>query len=806
MTDLQPPGSVSAGAGAALGAAGSVTVVCAPPGLGAWPVVTDWAKARAEPVRKVSLEQVVDPTWLSDVVGEICLLRAGLRGRSDLIAGLNPPEGTRIVVVDEHGHSVPTINAGVSMIRGGQLLFDRAECAWLLQATDGVPADDEVVDALMAATLGWPRPLLAAVATVGQFGSSVSTESLEYAVREAMREDVVPWMEGFSEGLVDYLAAGGEVAFSEIEQNFGQPGIAELAALSGLGVVAKRPHRRGDLFGLSTTLHQILLDRLRTLEPDRYRATLRRIGTTRLQSGVGDQGLAAAYELRDWDLLVAIINRWWIDVTFGGRTQLQRALLAMPESMIRSSPVVAHMAEIAGIIPVASVPVPIPLKEKEIVELARSDRAREFVMRTSAALGARRWRGHFEEAQRISRLAAEVVDRTHFALVSKPEESEFGAVVLDLKTYWYLQAGMAAQLADDPQTASRWFRQGMKDADFDRTGFAARDAALKTALLSAVTGDLDDARVSLSNSERWPNELPYAWRFMQRSLRIAEHILAVDAYDATALDALAETLPSTADVEEMWPFLLWTRVRQALMEGAPERGLALVEETPEHHRQTAGSELLHAGMLRMLQVETRLALGHAGPARLVAQRGLATRTFGRTTEARLALLTGDPETARHIAASTALDLTSATRVRTESTLIQAAAELALGLEKDAAQTAGRAARAISGTGLTATVLAVPGPTLLSLASLSPTAAKLQQLRERLDCHDIYPESVDVVRLSEREGVVLRGLADGILVEDLAQSLFVSPNTIKTQMRSLYAKLGVTSRKDAVRKAHELGLV
>ena len=41
---------------------------------------------------------------------------------------------------------------------------------------------------------------------------------------------------------------------------------------------------------------------------------------------------------------------------------------------------------------------------------------------------------------------------------------------------------------------------------------------------------------------------------------------------------------------------------------------------------------------------------------------------------------------------------------------------------------------------------------------------------------------------------------------MAEQLFVSRNTIKTHVKSLYRKLEVSSRADAVGRARELGLL
>jgi DNA-binding CsgD family transcriptional regulator len=64
-------------------------------------------------------------------------------------------------------------------------------------------------------------------------------------------------------------------------------------------------------------------------------------------------------------------------------------------------------------------------------------------------------------------------------------------------------------------------------------------------------------------------------------------------------------------------------------------------------------------------------------------------------------------------------------------------------------------------------------------------------------------------LTERERVVLAELAhlgEGATLQEVARRLFVSRNTIKTQVRSVYRKVGARTRADAVAWAHAAGLV
>jgi LuxR family maltose regulon positive regulatory protein len=64
----------------------------------------------------------------------------------------------------------------------------------------------------------------------------------------------------------------------------------------------------------------------------------------------------------------------------------------------------------------------------------------------------------------------------------------------------------------------------------------------------------------------------------------------------------------------------------------------------------------------------------------------------------------------------------------------------------------------------------------------------------------------VEHLSERELDVLLLLATDLDGPDIARRLFVSVNTMRTHTRSIYGKLGVNSRRAAVSRAEELGLL
>jgi LuxR family maltose regulon positive regulatory protein len=102
-----------------------------------------------------------------------------------------------------------------------------------------------------------------------------------------------------------------------------------------------------------------------------------------------------------------------------------------------------------------------------------------------------------------------------------------------------------------------------------------------------------------------------------------------------------------------------------------------------------------------------------------------------------------------------------------------------------------------------------GSALLPLAqaqTISDAEARLPRVR------DVFISSIvadwqqraadaDGAMLSEREQAVLRLLAQGLTNKAIARALQVSDNTVKFHLKNVFAKLGVTSRAEAVRALH-----
>jgi len=83
-------------------------------------------------------------------------------------------------------------------------------------------------------------------------------------------------------------------------------------------------------------------------------------------------------------------------------------------------------------------------------------------------------------------------------------------------------------------------------------------------------------------------------------------------------------------------------------------------------------------------------------------------------------------------------------------------------------------------------------------------ARLAELDLRIaDRKRVLPLAVP---LTEREVAVLRLLRGTLSLYEIGRELHVSANTVKTHMRAIYRKLGVSTRRDAVQRGRQAGIL
>ena len=308
---------------------------------------------------------------------------------------------------------------------------------------------------------------------------------------------------------------------------------------------------------------------------------------------------------------------------------------------------------------------------------------------------------------------------------------------------------------------------------------------------AAITGDLVTAEDRSADAllRHWPDG--WITGYMGSFYQVAEAFIALERFDPEKADGHVRSLDRHRATIEHWPILAHLDALIALFRGEPDRALLDLEREISTHSKRSSLGPFTAARLRATRSLLHLAAGDAD----AAETALAVQ--GRRAQrdtvalARIMLARGRPDGTLELLGQTAPGNDKTPRVEGEVLVLRAAALAAS--RRDEASTATRRAAAFlehSHQGLAFALipeihqrLMLPGmlavnPALASAPSLVPIAAS--------------PEP-----LTAREEAVAEQLARFASASDIAEALTVSPNTVKSQLKSLYRKLGVSNRADAI---------
>ncbi|MFJ4999101.1 LuxR C-terminal-related transcriptional regulator [Microbacterium sp. NPDC088619] len=427
---------------------------------------------------------------------------------------------------------------------------------------------------------------------------------------------------------------------------------------------------------------------------------------------------------------------------------------------------------------------------------------------------AERFSGRFHRAG----ATAFLVTRTFDAMTPVQRESCDGATALLLSS-----CGLSLLFAGHPDDAVSVLEQGMTMHVDDAVTIFENGVTLRIpdddggwyhcastlAAVHAVHGRLSDARRVLDEIDA--ADPPVAWRvdlfgIMEQVARA--HIAVADGDVALArerIDSVAHWVGST----ELWPFIVHTQSVVSLHSGRTTDALLVLSRALGRNANSTTSEY---------------AMKFVWAARAAAELASGSRTAAERTLEEL------PDWAAERHALTALAMLLAGDFG--GALVSAQAldsdhgeePLRSGWRPLALLIAGVAAGRLGKSGAAATALAHATALMREEHTLAPlamirredllVARELCDERGRaiVDAHlsgrtdDIFPPLEAAVSLTARERAVMRELSKTASTADIAKALFVSPNTVKVQRRSVYRKLGVSTREQALLRAAELGIL
>lgn len=317
------------------------------------------------------------------------------------------------------------------------------------------------------------------------------------------------------------------------------------------------------------------------------------------------------------------------------------------------------------------------------------------------------------------------------------------------------------------------------------------------AIIDLLEGDIRGARQVLTpgRDDNWRSS-PWG-----EGIRLAEAWLQLEAGDATGARALLDDIPATAGARELWPFAAAVHALSFLLSGSASDALGLLRTWMGRARSTPPSHYQSTQILTA-RAKVLIALRQARKALSLFEGPFALASTTAPAIALSQLYAGRAHEAFVMSVKWGLHHEPAPRAALESLVVSVVADVRLN-GVAAHRTAAQRAEALSASNdLWSPWSAVaPEDRALVLQMLSP--ASRDEITRRCS---FFASSVSVPHLTKREQVVLVHLTPTSTIADIAKALVVSPNTVKTQLQSLYRKLGVSDRSSAIRAAHAWGLI
>ena len=375
----------------------------------------------------------------------------------------------------------------------------------------------------------------------------------------------------------------------------------------------------------------------------------------------------------------------------------------------------------------------------------------------------------------------------------------------DLLCPVFKEAGVLHLAAGDTHTATDTLRWAYETAPVSPVPSAQADVSALLGLTMAVEGETARAETWLTRYETAAADLGVE-TIGGREAAAATALVAGEQLDrGRVLEALERGIRSCRAPGALWFYELYARGQDALLWGDRIGMLHRLSEVRSRREHGLAPGSFAEAVLAGLEVDLLLSLRSAPRARALLAGIESDQPLVALARARLALVVGDHRTAQRLAGARRWDERCSSRVRTDLKLTYAAATLASGDEATAVADLERLLT-LAEVGSYRPFALVPPDLLTAAAELLPPLEKVVHVLEDAGVRGVLHRQDEMVELTPREQVVLEAIATSRTIEDIARSLHVSVNTVKSQTRSLYRKLGVRSRDEAVHSASIRGVL
>lgn len=424
----------------------------------------------------------------------------------------------------------------------------------------------------------------------------------------------------------------------------------------------------------------------------------------------------------------------------------------------------------------------------------------DLVTAGTIAVISARLRGAYEESERLGAWTDK-----QLVLRGRPTVMPWALGHVAAKPGWLsTQRGITAMLAGRLDQATHLYARAHADAGPPpHAHYAGANALANLALIAAYRGHLDLARtwlLTLENNGPLPDWIEHLTTV---GAKIARALIAIEEADTDgARQALDQVGPATQSME-LWPFIAYARASYAAVFGDPHGALVELDEARTGHGALEPDPTTLVGEL-ILRSEAKLLLRAEEGNRLLRLADTYPEVLSLKQHVAWAhLVSGEPHEAIRATAQALEQLQVPVPDMMSLHLAMAVAHLRTGNKRYAATAFRKALRLRASAQHVKPFLTAEPDDLNQLAQLTDLPNPL--INRPIPRVNI-PRATMLVRLSRRERAVLAALADGDTAEQAAARFDVSPNTVRTQIKSIYRKLGVTRRAAALARAQQLGLL
>jgi DNA-binding CsgD family transcriptional regulator len=413
------------------------------------------------------------------------------------------------------------------------------------------------------------------------------------------------------------------------------------------------------------------------------------------------------------------------------------------------------------------------------------------------------------------------VDRTAGRITASLERIEEGIAVLrspvmpildriDMDALAVLKRGASRVFTGDLDAARRDLQAGLMTCGDRLPASETAEALGYLAIVDILAGSLRAADRGLRRAEALVRTAPSGlWSV---PAEVARLLLAAERGELDDAAAAVDHLLDRSRGTEFEPLALHIYTLLSVAREEWDDAIDAIHHMREIERDWSGAELLR--LLRISdQADVNLGLGDIAEVRsmLATEEDPRHIVCANALEARIALEIGDFSRAVDLTRSClAMGVDHPVRSHLCAALLDAGAHWALGDMRSADASFRLVLKHIHATRARRMLAALPPRILQGLLVRASDRPNLLPAERALvsELTDAVPELADPVFdvLSPRERIILRRISAGETPKEVALSLHVSMNTIKTQLRSIYRKLGVSSRAGAIERARVLGML